>query len=1276
MDRRIPAARRGRVCRVRGAATARVSRTKPTFHGQVQYGKRRGQRVALRARPPRARHMYVQRSTKVVVLLLGLLVAALLTYALVSGLDPVQGAAPAARTADCPNGILGPCNGVGTCVGGTCVCQAGYTGPACGSTVGRPCPVDAAGLVCAGVGTCVLGACDCPAGLSGEACDTVSIACPTVGGVVCDGHGTCAGATCTCNTGWGGRACNMQCPYASKGVCNGNGKCTCNSTGCVCTCNGAAHTSNCAPAPTTCTGIACDSKNSTGCAMVVVVVGTPAVPECQCVSQEGVAAGVTNCSQAPANPATGHFCSISDVALPGSSNSGAGVLSTGIDANGALISQCVCNTGYGAPGAEDYCGGCAQDYTPQDATVKYNINYEGACGACGSQGDKIVPCGANGVCVGTQCVCGGVLKIPGLSYFGPDCNVVVWDSLPAGWVGVNAGTSTAAGIANNIDWLTGFAGAVKSASQAPVTALPTFSKADTIRKWLLEPDSTKMLPYASYLYGPPAPPGIAAPSTLGIAIAPLSHYDATLGDAADLNYWDVEGTNVCFGDATAHTYGLKSALSAHLYPINQCARHTLDNAATISYKDANLAENGSGATSIWVTPTTGTPAFTTGAPMLTAMTDAGERWTKAHAASNSGSSRVAVFPPQPFCDSGHATAPSFVSNAASQVSSTSTPALRYSSGSQWYFDTGSSSTIFVQPTLVPVQSGVQYETACTPCLFAGCVDTCIAATNSLTLLTNAARAHEDGAIATMASALSSFPKYDKIKYSSQCNVEFMAAYLDMTNSVTVATATTGPTITGVSTGPTTTATYGCGKRFISDWTDGGFVCTCAHDFGSAGYCEFDSKLNNCCLVQSTPVLWDPTSAGSNGNQCGSFGATWPAPLEQGSPFATLAPRTLPSAFDAAYVSNVVSTTQLAGLGCMAPVTTNGSTSFLYCDATEAEKYAQAALAGSFKCECYGVAANRTNYVNDDSSPYCTQCASTATAGTITGSYSASFSADEVGCAIVSCANSVYATGTPALTMGPTASSGAESVASGTCCTTYNNCATGTYSTQWPAAAGVVGWSFYKNVVNYYSALTWSAMTIPGTSGYQPWVGRAEDSINEDVYDTSLCYTTILLRYSLVGCASDLYVFVDIPCGGQSELSASDISNIYNVAGAWDRCCSGGTTVANPLSLAPRYLLNRIYAQVKGPPGYRPDASQRTPLPSYWTGPTPGIMYGFAQFPGPRKVAIYPPPFTTQDTACNWWSVFSDDTSTAETDYTNNLFDTVRDSTDYLNYWLAGKQPNI
>eukprot|EP01050_Picozoa_sp_SAG11_P016446 SAG11_NODE_2246_length_3639_cov_1.957062_4_plen_325_part_00 len=105
----------------------------------------------------------------------------------------------------CSSNSADPCSGVdcgehGSCDGGTCQCEVGYSGENC--EVADPC----AGVDCGEHGQCVAGTCECEQGYSGESCGVLD----PCAEVECGGHGRCDGGTCTCESGYSGGACEVS----------------------------------------------------------------------------------------------------------------------------------------------------------------------------------------------------------------------------------------------------------------------------------------------------------------------------------------------------------------------------------------------------------------------------------------------------------------------------------------------------------------------------------------------------------------------------------------------------------------------------------------------------------------------------------------------------------------------------------------------------------------------------------------------------------------------------------------------------------------------------------------------------------------------------------------------------------------------------------------------------------------------------------------------------------------------------------------------------------
>ena len=164
--------------------------------------------------------------------------------------DACESAGPPCDALACPAGSYGPgcgracpatsagvCAGAGLCIAktygdGTCHCDPGHFGVACGVTCGRATERGA----CSGHGQCLERTmrCVCAANYAGVACD---VPCLVAEGRVCGGHGACRdGATgdgaCACDTGYAGPDCSLLCPGVqdpsgapSGAVCSGHGAC-------------------------------------------------------------------------------------------------------------------------------------------------------------------------------------------------------------------------------------------------------------------------------------------------------------------------------------------------------------------------------------------------------------------------------------------------------------------------------------------------------------------------------------------------------------------------------------------------------------------------------------------------------------------------------------------------------------------------------------------------------------------------------------------------------------------------------------------------------------------------------------------------------------------------------------------------------------------------------------------------------------------------------------------------------------------------------------------
>lgn len=117
----------------------------------------------------------------------------------------------------CPNN----CAGHGWCDGERCICDAGYGGANCGRALSQTCPRE-----CSGHGKCLShGRCECHSGFGGAACESLvsSLGCAHN----CSGRGFCAGGSCVCDAGVSGAGCEtvhterIGCPHN----CSGHGTC-------------------------------------------------------------------------------------------------------------------------------------------------------------------------------------------------------------------------------------------------------------------------------------------------------------------------------------------------------------------------------------------------------------------------------------------------------------------------------------------------------------------------------------------------------------------------------------------------------------------------------------------------------------------------------------------------------------------------------------------------------------------------------------------------------------------------------------------------------------------------------------------------------------------------------------------------------------------------------------------------------------------------------------------------------------------------------------------
>ena len=126
----------------------------------------------------------------------------------------------------CPSLSLRPCTGHGTCTGGFCKCDRGYSGAACE----RPeylvaCPHNCS--FASGGGHCVKGRCACRVGRSGDDCaDHTPVNCSA--GCGANGRGECVDNRCACTPGFHGDDCSLGCPGWDARMakpCSGHGMC-------------------------------------------------------------------------------------------------------------------------------------------------------------------------------------------------------------------------------------------------------------------------------------------------------------------------------------------------------------------------------------------------------------------------------------------------------------------------------------------------------------------------------------------------------------------------------------------------------------------------------------------------------------------------------------------------------------------------------------------------------------------------------------------------------------------------------------------------------------------------------------------------------------------------------------------------------------------------------------------------------------------------------------------------------------------------------------------
>eukprot|EP00298_Acanthocystis_sp_HF-20_P013188 c20248_g1_i1.p1 GENE.c20248_g1_i1~~c20248_g1_i1.p1 ORF type:complete len:1293 (+),score=607.66 c20248_g1_i1:36-3914(+) len=130
---------------------------------------------------------------------------------------------------DCETVSLCPlgCSGHGNCTENGCVCQGGYRGVACQTTLSNCQHLNK----CSNHGTCKVSNssvfCVCESGYTGLDCSLVDVSCPNN----CTGHGTCVNRVCSCEGPWWGEDCSLViqiCPNncSAHGICD-MGRCTC-----------------------------------------------------------------------------------------------------------------------------------------------------------------------------------------------------------------------------------------------------------------------------------------------------------------------------------------------------------------------------------------------------------------------------------------------------------------------------------------------------------------------------------------------------------------------------------------------------------------------------------------------------------------------------------------------------------------------------------------------------------------------------------------------------------------------------------------------------------------------------------------------------------------------------------------------------------------------------------------------------------------------------------------------------------------------------------------
>eukprot|EP01043_Picozoa_sp_COSAG02_P077659 COSAG02_NODE_17109_length_1027_cov_10.716595_1_plen_194_part_01 len=92
------------------------------------------------------------------------------------------------------------CGPHGSCSGGRCVCEGGYSGESC--QIYDEC----FGVDCGPHGSCSGGRCVCEGGYSGESCQIYD----ECFGIDCSLHGSCSGGRCVCEGGYSGESCQTH----------------------------------------------------------------------------------------------------------------------------------------------------------------------------------------------------------------------------------------------------------------------------------------------------------------------------------------------------------------------------------------------------------------------------------------------------------------------------------------------------------------------------------------------------------------------------------------------------------------------------------------------------------------------------------------------------------------------------------------------------------------------------------------------------------------------------------------------------------------------------------------------------------------------------------------------------------------------------------------------------------------------------------------------------------------------------------------------------------